>query len=375
MKLYKITLILALTIVITTIIACTTKGSTPTEEPTPTRVPADDLLSESLFYNYVKANYNISGVPNRYTDELIAFSEDFISSEIRAPLAIVMRHFQNNTWEFAKTDIIDTVQDLNSAGSVLFVEITETNNDLSYNVYFTDKELTWIYNARTDDDSTISYYTYKVSKDSRFSLERADEQFFNHLADNLNITESSVDLSGVLYFIQNIEVNSPEIIDAVSNYAYPENERLSNNPHALLQYSCYVYRNMKNVPENNDSKNYLRDPSIFFNMSGSFLLGSVYSVDWEKVMCGESYLIVIYERTGVSNLGYSYGLYSYTHRATVVDALTKQVIAWEEGSYEFATPPPTISSDFFGKDEYDRDIYVAGNHPPRGMISVFLGTN
>ena len=389
-RIFAWTLVLILVVAVTASCAKKEPPAKPRPEPVEfvlpeTRIVANDLLADSLFYETEKsqsADRNSVIAVNSKIERRFGFSASISTEEIMAPIAIVMRESKRSKdWFFAKTDIIDTVQDLKKAKSVLYVVVYEPYSSQStnetyptrYHVYFADTEFRARYEAWTEPDDENSKIIIEVpERDDNPGIAQADEDFFTELSKLFSISQNaSTDVSGILHFLQDIEVDQSEIVDAVKNYSYPENERLSNNTGALKQYKSYVYTNIRKISENKNHEDFSRDPEIFDNINQGFELGSNKASYYSETAQGDPYLIVFYERTGVEDLGnYLPALFSYMFRATVVDAFTKQVVAWEEDCFSFKGDPPEYVSQFKA-DEHGRNIYRDGLNPP-DLISPYL---
>ncbi len=357
---------------------CAPAESKPAPEPVEafvlpeTRVVANDLLAAYPFYS-LNANHS-SGESAGFP-----FSSPLMAKEIKAPVAIVMREqSRSDDWFFAKTDIIDTVQDIGAANSVLYVYVRPgEDNDgtfMKYEVSFADAQFQAVFAACTAPDDADSSISIRVNdEDASQGIAQADEIFFKELSQCVSITASAAtDVSGVLAFLGGVEVNNPAILDAVRQYAYPEDERLSNNTEALRGYASHVYKTIGGVPGDTDETAYVRQPGLFDDVNARFSLGTNDVANYSGAAQGEPYLIVFYERIGAEQLGdYMPPLLTYVCRATAVDSATKQVVAWETGCFRFEGEPP---EHVYSVEEVDGMYLYTGEdaRDPFDVISPWL---
>lgn len=368
-------------LVVIVLSGCAPQKATPSQQPVQlvlpeTRVVADDLLADYYFYQNPRNTYAIPPA--------LSFSKSLMAEQIKAPIAIVMKDFRSDDWFFARTDIIETVQDIESASSVLYVDIRyyepgADGNYVAYEVYFTDAQFQAKFAACDKPDDLSSQVIVQVPDgESPPSIAQADEMFFSELSHRFSISKSAeTDISGVLRFLQGIEVNQPEIVDAIRNYSYPNDEKLSNNPGALKEYECHIYKTIGGLPGDTEYTAYVRKPEILDDIGENFSLGTNEVANFNGAAGGEPYLMVFYERTGSERLGnYMPALLTYMYRATVVDALTKQVVAWEEGCFQFEGVPPERINSYDFEEVDGLHIYTGeGARDPYDLISPYLSEN
>ena len=345
-----------------------------------TRVDAMEALAKSSFFlERTVNNYSAERI-NETNDERLGFSSNIIANEIKAPVAIIFEQ-KMSEWYFAKTDIFDTVQNLSDANSVLYVRIADFQEKgyLRYEVHFSDAHFDSAYEAYTDNGEVPKEIVFKIPvTGKKIDLEQADNQFFLELATCLSITQGdAASISDMIHLLRDSQVEQPQVVDAVARYTYPEKEKLSNSPAALRKYKAYLYKELRNIPPNDDPDEYAREADLFEKTPPLFLAGNKNAAAWVDALQGDAYLIVYFERIGAKRYkGYQgniasagKGLYAYIYRATIVDSNTEQIIAWEEGSLE-GDPPSTVYDFEFSK-QGGRNVYKKGMTPP-DFLSVHM---
>ncbi|MDR0783157.1 MAG: hypothetical protein LBE83_05285 [Propionibacteriaceae bacterium] len=351
-------MVLGLVLAATSMGGCTAAKPGPSQ---PTRVAITDQLADSpLFQALQSVTFSDTQFRQEYVDPRFAGNDYLKVNEIRTPVAIIIYQPRHDPeWAFAQTDLFDTVQDLDQANTVLFVSASDGRVEWRYNVYLTDQAL-------------LSVYQLTSFSNKEQSPDEADYAFFTKLANQYTFSETaSNQLSSTVHLFQGMEIDNPDVLSAVGSYDYPQSDQLKNHPGALAGYRGYISTNLNNVPSNNDPSDYVREASALATIPATFHLGSYELADWQPAARGEPYLLTYYERTGVKSIGRYYGtLYAYVHRATYVDALTGQIVAWEEGHFDFTNDPPERAQ--YEDDEYGRAIYhTLGKYPPPSLAPPF----